>query len=54
MLKISKNGVIFRWPSVFPNHDDLVFLLAWFVDKALLDTMLQYDAVLSDRFLTIT
>ena len=36
-----------RRPSAFPNHDDFMVLLAWFVDKVLLDTMLQYDAILS-------
>ena len=35
-----------RRPSVFPNRDGLVFLLSWFVDNALLDAMLQYDAIL--------
>ena len=35
-----------RRSSVFPNRDDLMFLLAWFVDNALLDTMLQYDTIL--------
>ena len=38
--------LLLRWPSVIPNHDDFMFLLAWFEDKALLDTMLQYDAIL--------
>ena len=39
--------VLLLWqPSVFPNHDDLIFLLASFVDKASLDTMLQCEAIL--------
>ena len=33
--------------SAFPIHDDFMVLLAWFVDKVLPYTMLQYDAFLS-------
>ena len=39
--------LLLRRPSVFPSRDDFMFLLAWFVDNALLDTMLQYDAILT-------
>ena len=38
-----------RRPSICPNRDDLMFLLACFVDNALLDTILQYDAILQGR-----
>ena len=33
-------------PSVVHNDDDFMFLMAWFVDKGLLDTVLQYNAIL--------
>ena len=35
----------FRRPSVVPNQY-LMFVLAWFVDKALFDTILQCEAIL--------
>ena len=43
MLKISKNGVTFE---TILNQGNLMFLLAWFVDKTLLDIMLQCEAIL--------
>ena len=39
--------LLLRRPSVFPSHGDFVFLLAWFVDKILLDThyrMMQFSS----------
>ena len=42
--------LLLRRPPIFLSHDELMFLLPSFVDKALLDTMLQYDAILLGRF----
>ena len=50
MLKNGKNDVTFETTSVVPNQGDMVFLLAWFVDTTLLDTLLQCKAILYSDF----
>ena len=50
MLKNGKNDVTFETTSFVPNQGDLVFLLAWFVDTTLLDTLLQCKAILYSDF----
>ena len=50
---LCRNGITFETTLILPRCDDLMVLLYERVDKALLETMLQYEVFLEGRFLII-